>query len=197
MLARFPDKPTPSVASVLPTLPRGQYLAQFKWDGWRCCTTVGRPGAADALEFDTRQAKSCPVSDALRADLAAALAAVPPGSILDGEWMARRAGNAEGEERMWFFDVLRLGGEWVNARPAAERFDLLRRYVPPSLIGPWTVHVDYAAFFESSKADPRTEGIVLKHVDSPHTASTRKCVVNPFWLKVKWRDGADGQKLIA
>jgi ATP-dependent DNA ligase len=55
----------------------------------------------------------------------------------------------------------------------------------------------YFEFFQFSKTLAGCEGIVLKHRDSKFSGSVRKCVDNPLWLKIKWRDGADGQTLVA
>ncbi len=40
-------------------------------------------------------------------------------------------------------------------------------------------------------------GVVLKRVDGRYIGSARGCCQNPAWLKVKWRDGAGGNKRIA
>ena len=55
----------------------------------------------------------------------------------------------------------------------------------------------YQDFFEFSKTLPGAEGIVLKHKTSRFIGSVRKSVDNPMWLKVKWREGADGQLRVA
>ena len=192
MIARYPDTPVQSSELVLPTLPEGQWIAQMKYDGWRCLVEV-RPDRH--LLFTTRHDKPCPVSDALRRELIGALGRLPAGTVLDGEWMCRRAGVTH--ERLWLFDVLRLDrDDWQLPRPAADRFALLRELVPADLVVPWATG-GYAAFFEQTKGDPATEGVVLKHVASSYLGSTRECRTNPMWLKVKWRAGGDGQRLVA
>ena len=107
------------------------------------------------------------------------------------------AGHARGEERVWLFDLLRVGpAGWRLGSGALERFDALRATAPAGLIVPHAL-AGYEAFFESSKLDPCTEGVVLKRVDSRYIGSARACRDNPAWLKVKWRDGAGGNKRIA
>ena len=190
--ARFPDKPIMAGPAIFSSLVDGQWICQPKWDGWRCMTTVND----DGLMFATRHMKPCPVSPALSETLAPVLAKLPAGTILDGEWMARRAGNAQGEEHMVFFDLMRLGMNWVVDRPTINRFDILCDLVPPELLVEHSLS-GYAAMFERSKRDPRVEGIVLKHVSSKFKGSTRSCYVNPLFLKIKYRDGCDGEKLVA
>ena len=203
MLTRFPDKPLASSVAVLPSLRDGQWLAEFKYDGWRVWIEVGAADDGSDWRYTTRRDKPCPVSRPLRQDVARQLAAgpanvlPPPGTIFDAEWMARRAGHARGEERVWLFDLLRVGpAGWRLGSGALERFDALRATAPAGLIVPHTL-AGYGAFFESSKLDPCTEGVVLKRVDSRYIGSARGCCQNPAWLKVKWRDGAGGNKRIA
>ena len=195
---RYPDKPTPSSAPVLATLRPNDWIAQYKYDGWRCLLYRGEAGWA----FTTRHHKPCPVSAALAAAIAGELAELPVGTLLDGEWMARRAGLAgnAGDEDLKLFDVLCLYPDnWATGMGAFDRFNVLRSIVGPAAqhrIVPFT-YAGYADFFEQSKADPLTEGVVLKHKTSIYRASIRECYVNPLWIKCKWRDGSDGQKRVA
>ena len=203
MLTRYPDKPLASSAAVLPSLRDGEWLAQFKYDGWRVWVEVGDDaGGGSDWRYTTRHGRPCPVSPGLRREVARLFAVAPAGppaagTIFDGEWMARRAGHARGEERVWLFDLLRVGPlAWRLGSGAMERFDALRATAPAGLIVPHAVG-GYEAFFASSKLDPCAEGVVLKGVDSRYVGSARACRVNPAWLKVKWRDGAGGNKPIA
>lgn len=206
-LSRFPDKPLTSAVAVLDVLKRGDWLAQYKFDGWRAVVETGEADDGSDWRFTSRHNKPLPVSADLRRDLGrwsrAAWGHCPPHTLFDGEWMARRAGNALGEERLWLFDVLRFGrDDWQLGRTAEQRFDALLLHAPAPLIVPYTFWRDddepsYRAMFDASKADPRTEGIVLKRRSSTYIGSTRGCADNPGWMKVKWRDGSDGLKRIA
>ncbi len=189
-IERYPDKPVRSTPAVFPSLVRGEWLGQLKYDGWR--TLIERTAAG--CTYTSREGKPIPVSAAVRAAPDAALAHLPERTILDGEWMARRAGVVD--ERFWLFDVMRHGRTWVVSLPTEARFEMLGSAVPHGLVVPFTRN-DYAGLFDQSKLDPACEGIVLKRADSVHIASVRGCANNPNWMKVKWRDGSDGQRRVA
>ncbi len=193
-LFRYPDKPTASGPGILPTLADGEWLAQMKHDGFRCL--VEWNGHTPTLT--SREQKPIPASIDLRCDLIAALDGLAP-MLLDAEWMGRRDGQREG---LVLFDVLAVRGRWLGEEPAWDRFLRLvalrgvggapLRVLPPTVrLVDWT-HEGYPAFFERSK-QPGVEGIVLKHRASRFIGSTRRCVDNPQWLKVRWRGGEDGQ----
>jgi ATP-dependent DNA ligase len=191
---RFPDKPTTSSQGILPTLRNSDWLAQLKLDGWR--TRLDWDGQRAILT--SRHNKPIPASPSLLAEIAQALAPVPP-CTLDGEWMGRRDGQPES---LWLFDALAINGQWLGGLGAAERFKRLGRLFTRSDPAPRVrlvecVKCGFVAFFHYSKTVRGCEGIVLKHRNSNFIGSVRKCVDNPFWLKVKWRDGADGQTLVA
>ncbi len=191
---RFPDKPTTSSSGILPTLRDSDWLAQLKFDGWRAL--VDWDGQRALLT--SRHDEVIPVSQSLLAEIAQALADVPP-CILDGEWMGRRDGQPES---LWLFDALAIKGQWLGGLGAGERFTRFCWLFTKSDPAPRVRLVDcvrsgYPDFFRYSKTLRGCEGIVLKHKDSEFIGSVRKCVDNPLWLKVKWRDGADGQTLVA
>lgn len=189
---RFPDKPTRGAPGILDTLREGDWLAQFKPDGFRCL--IDWDGRRAILT--SRHAKQLPVSHDLLGELAEALRHVLPGSVIDAEWMGRRDGQPEG---LYLFDLLVDEGCWIGHHGAIGRFNTLRGDITPTervRIVPWTLN-GYPEFFERSKAAPGVEGIVLKRTDSKFIGSTRTSVDNPHWIKVKWRDGADGQVRVA
>ncbi|MGE5610378.1 MAG: RNA ligase family protein [Bacillota bacterium] len=193
---RFPDKPTTSSEGVLTTLRDGDWLAQAKYDGWRAL--VEWDGTRALLT--SRHQEIIPASQTLLAEIAEALAPLPP-CLLDGEWMGRRDGQPES---LWLFDLLAIEGTWLGNVGAAERFARFCRVPWPKIPDPGPrvklvecVTSGYIEFFQYSKRLPGCEGIVLKHKDSKFIGSVRKCVDNPLWLKAKWRDGADGQVLVA
>jgi ATP-dependent DNA ligase len=185
----FPDKPVLSSAGVLGDLKEGDWLATPKMDGWRVMIEV----AADRCVFTTRHQKPCPVNPVVAAETYGRLRHLPVGTIIDAEWMARRAGDAE---RFWFFDLIRHGQEWLRTVPASGRFGLLSGLAPHDLIVPCCTS-GYADAFEQSKQHPDREGVVLKHRDGRYIGSARQCAINPMMLKCKFRDGADGQKVTA
>jgi ATP-dependent DNA ligase len=192
MLPFYPDKPIQSSDEVLPHLAFGDWLAQFKYDGWRTFIETG----VGYSTFTSRAGRPIPVSSMVAGEMHERLGHLPPGTLLDAEWMERRAGNVE---RFWIFDVLRIGQ--VDWRPwvTQDRFEKLfsawdesRQMVPEDLIVPHCKS-NYSNFYALSKEDPATEGIVLKRIGARYIGSTRECALNPNWLKVKWRDGSGGQ----
>jgi ATP-dependent DNA ligase len=190
----FPDKPTTSSERILPTLSNGDWLAELKFDGWR--TLVDWDGKRAILT--SRHNQTIPASQSLLDEIAQALTQVPP-CALDGEWMGRRDRQPES---LWLFDALAINGQWLGALGAGERFKRFCWLFTSSDPAPRVrlvecVRSGFVDFFHYSKTVRGCEGIVLKHVDSKFIGSVRKCVDNPFWLKVKWRDGADGQTLVA
>ena len=190
MTWRYPDKPAAQIGrDALDDLP-GNYVAELKMDGWR----VVIEQTAGGLTFTTRHKKPCPVSAGLRAKLTGELAGLPVGSIVDGEWLARRP--AAREESLWLFDIMRHGSIDLYASDTLARLDVLYDSVPGWLIVPHSLST-YADFFDimhDERAD--AEGIVLKRADARYIGSYRECANNAAWLKCKWRAGEDGQTQI-
>ena len=193
---RFPDKPTPSRPAVLAALRDGEWLCQFKWDGWRTVVTLDDGGR---LSFTSRDNKPIPISSSLSQRVAESFlrSNVPQGTTLDAEWTGRRAGLGEG---LVFFDAIRLGGLDLYQWSAEHRFQALSELGLNTVDGVSTVETTtsgYAEMFERSKSLPHTEGVVLKRLASRLVWSIRSCQDHPEWLKVKWRDGEDGQLRVA
>ena len=122
--------------------------------------------------------------------------------LIDCEFMGRRDGQPEA---LRLFDMLALNGKWVGDLAAYARLGMLTAGFPELKdagtesrisIVPFTTG-RYQDFFEFSRTLPGAEGIVLKHKTSRFIGSVRKSVDNPMWLKVKWREGADGQLRVA
>jgi ATP-dependent DNA ligase len=185
----YPDKPVQAGPLILPGLGGQDWLAQFKYDGWR---TLIYKDHAGQLHLLSNKRKPIDASPGARQKLAEDLRHLAPDSLLDSEWVARRAGNAQGVERFVVFDLLRWRGTDYTRRGALDRWVELCGLVPAALRVEAT-REDFAAFFEESKRHPLTEGIVLKRTTSPFLGSCRACRVNPQWLKVKWRAGDDGK----
>jgi ATP-dependent DNA ligase len=185
---RYPDKPINELARAgLAGLAKGEYIAELKMDGWR--TVIYFDG--DKLEFTSRQNRPIPVTPAVSAALMQTMIAshVPPGTVFDAEWLARRP--ACREEAIWVFDVTELGGQPLYSEPVEERFERLIYMLPESLGVPIECH-DYEEFFDAMRDRPDAEGIVLKRLGSRYIGSYRESALNPAWLKCKWRAGEDG-----
>ncbi len=95
MIFRYPDKPVGNMSrealDALPTI----YLAQLKMDGWRDVVTVHVPNVhGDGIVYNathtSRERKTLPVTPELAGRVDELLRHVPPDTILDGEWLARR-----------------------------------------------------------------------------------------------------------
>lgn len=193
---RFPDMPRLSTTAILPMLRDGEWLAQFKPNGFRCHV---RWNGSLIESVTSRHRKPVDCSGDAMATLAAHLQDCPP-ALLDGEWMGRRGGFAE---RFWLFDLLELGGEWLGRETCLTRFEMLEKCLRgrAEKTDPLIRHTleDYPGFFAAARA-ARTEGvegIVLKRTDSIYCGSYAKCVENPGWKKVKFLGGEDGETVIA
>lgn len=191
---RFPDKPCTSSVGILSTLKDRDWLAQAKYDGWRALVQWD----GNRVLLTSRHQEGIPASQPFLTEITETLRPLPP-CVLDGEWMGRRDSQPES---LWLFDVLDIRGEWLGGLTAADRFARLCSLLPRPDLTPRIKLVEcvvsgYPEFFRFSKSLPGCEGIVLKHRDSKFIGSVRKCVNNPLWLKVKWRDGANGQVLVA
>ena len=84
---------------------------------------------------------------------------------------------------VFFFDCLHAAGDDLIALPAAERFRVLNRLVPPQHIVPRRITGDAAeasAFLGESLARGH-EGLVAKALDAPYAAGNR----GGDWLKIK------------
>lgn len=183
----------------------GQWRAELKQDGYRLHLEF----AAEGLTAWSRRWKKHPVSKELLAMVERL--SLPVGTILDGEWLARRT---VGTEVMILWDVMVLGGEWLGTKTYAERLmirdslgipnvwdrikpeELLKQPEPVLTV---THHVEqgFEKYFEFSKTLPWAEGVVLKRLDSKLIGSAKERKENPGWIKVKWRCGSDGHTLVA
>jgi bifunctional non-homologous end joining protein LigD len=198
-----------ATAGTLPVGPGWSY--EFKWDGVRVLSVFeggpprlyARSGAVVTIAYPEVAALS-----------------LPEGSLLDGEMVVLDAGGRPSftalAERMhvrdpgraaklattlpvtyMIFDVLRLGGEDLAARPYRDRRARLDQL---DLAGPhWMVPPVFADGPATAAAaqENRLEGVVAKRLESPYLPGTR----SPDWIKVKfdhtgdyvvggWRPGA-------
>jgi ATP-dependent DNA ligase len=184
---RYPDKPTTSSLGVLDHLVDGEWLADLKYDGWRALIRWD----GNMVTFTSRHRKALPGTPGLLLEARDCLHGLPP-ALLDGEWMGRRDDQPES---LVFFDMLEIGAESCWSRTADDRrtrlVGMIQRLTPRIRMVEY-VDRGYRDFFERSKV-PGCVGIVLKRKDSKLIGSIRNSVDNPNWLKVKWREGFDGQ----
>jgi ATP-dependent DNA ligase len=198
MRRRFPDKPNEMSASQLPILDlQGGYIATAKQDGWRCMIEVDGNGK---IEFLSRTWRPLPISPRLK-DLVASMG-LPKNTMLDTEWMARRADVTQETLHLitipWFDDVW-LGDQYETTRwaRAVELMGKLPLEAQTLFSLPKWTDSEYSKLFEWSKANPSTEGIVLKRKNSYLIGHLRTSWTNTSWIKIKWRAGLDGQTRIA
>ena len=84
---------------------------------------------------------------------------------------------------VFFFDCLRYGTDALTAAPAAERFAVLERALPPALIVPRIVTSDTAtaqAFYDDALRRGH-EGVMAKALTAPYEPGRRAA----SWLKIK------------
>lgn len=189
MIFRFPDKPATQLSRSGLADIGGGYLAQLKMDGWRC--VVER--TATGLTFTSRHNKPIPIGGELAEAIGDALRGLPVGTILDGEWLARRP--AARDEALWLFDAMQIGRLPLWGEPTFERLAMLRTMVPAEWIVPTVAH-DYGDFFDAMQGRGDAEGIVLKRREARYIGSFRASALNPGWAKSKWRGGEAGTTLI-
>lgn len=194
-LRRYPDKPFERPASSLSEFDTkaGKWIATAKYDGWRCLIVID-----NGVEFWSRHMKKLPVSDRLRE--AVQSLNLPQGTVIDAEWMARRAGVKD--ELIFLITIMWWAGAWQGGKPEEVRWQETKNI----LVGkgtdfpirlPLYATEKFSEFFERTKNDPTTEGIVLKEVTSTLVGDNSDSKKNGCWVKVKWRAGDDGKTIIA
>lgn len=175
----------------------GRWALELKWDGVRAVLRANPDGT---LEVQSRRGNDVAAS---YPELAPLAAAVPAGTILDGEIVAF---NAAGEPdfgvlqgRMHVahpsaalqqavpavllaFDVLALGGTGTTALPYDRRRELLDalQLTGPAWQSPPTFDLPGAELLAASRAQG-LEGVVAKRRDSPYLPGAR----THDWVKVK------------
>jgi len=85
------------------------------------------------------------------------------------------------------FDILVVGDRLLTGRPWSERRKELETIIKPSGIITLSqpVNVGKRRLYDLCIHETGCEGIVLKHVKSLYMAGFKKCITNPFWIKVK------------
>jgi bifunctional non-homologous end joining protein LigD len=174
-------QPIPAVA-----LPRGPgWVYEPKWDGFRALLKAGSPWGLASRKGNSL-ARRFP-------ELEAATAALPPGTVLDGEVVALVDGRVDfpallagrGNVAFIAFDVLRVGRVELRARPWIERRRRLEQLVFRG--ARWAtvdVYDDGEALLAGGEAIG-IEGVVAKRREAPYVLGEA-----PAWVKVKteaWR----------
>jgi DNA ligase D-like protein (predicted ligase) len=168
------------------------YLFEVKWDGLRCLLLVSPSAEVHVLDRRLHD-----LTEQLP-DVAAAAAALPRGSILDGELVTTDAEGRPDLERLrrrialgpgsgipvsfLAFDLLWLDGKPQLRQPLARRKQRLRRAVSrdATIVVPDHIEGEGVELFEAC-LERGLEGVMAKHRDSTYVPGQR----SPFWLKVK------------
>jgi bifunctional non-homologous end joining protein LigD len=164
------------------TLPKGDWLYEIKWDGYRAqgiversrCRLLSRDGTSLAADFP---------------DIAKALARLDCWrAIMDGEIVAidetgrsnfrqlQQKKNRTAAVRLVLFDLLHLDGEDLMDEPLEDRRTLLQRLVRdagPPLMYSGELQGGLEALI-SSAAALQVEGIIAKKRGSPYLPDNRK-----------------------
>jgi len=204
MLKRFPDKPHEMSYKYLDILDQeGGWIGTSKGDGWRVALCHQRGGK---LEGWSRHNKLLSAYDDFSPEIMDAFndLRTPQDTILDGEWLRRRAGNKTGLNAATVWGILRWDGKWLANMEEQERWEMTQN-LGLTTDGEFLKLVmsatdEFKKFFESLRDDPvlgeENEGVVFKYYKSKLVLSRKGSVKNQGHVKIKWRGGADGQSKI-
>lgn len=176
----YPCKPNPLAldSPFLDELDRdARWVAEIKKNGWRCLVHRDR-----GLTLWTRH--KTVIHEPLAA-LRDSLMAVPENTMLDGELVHFRTQGIKGV--LYLFDILVLANRPLFGLSLADR----RRHledIAGNISGiqlAEQVRLGKKNLYHQAIREEENEGIVLKKLDSPHPVSGKRCLQNPFWLKVK------------
>lgn len=141
-------------------LTEDRVIAQQKLDGNRVLVHV---------DETIRAANRAGQVTTIHASIHAALASVPPGTVIDGELMSGEDGPS-----YWLFDVLQIAGEDLRGLGYLDRWRRLNAELESVLAPPIRI-LDYAQGFAAKQAlhdrllAASAEGIVFKRLDAPYT----------------------------
>jgi len=193
---RYPDDPVRCSLNAFRELEQtwpGRWIGFPKKDGWR---RVGYLVNGTWAWHAKHSRESIPMPATLEAEFAGM--GWPDGIALDCEWVGRRCvADLGGRNELWVIDMLYLGGQWQGMVPFEERFSSLatifelaaRKAPAPSVFLMRGRREGLAGMFEAQKADPISEGLVLRHVRGTLVGGTRGPVDNgSAMMKVKYRD---------
>lgn len=181
---RFPDRPLHIFS--LSMVREGEWMSQTKYDG-HFAVILKEDGVVSVM---SRHAKPLGVSKLIIDELKAQN--LPDGTCLHAEWTSRREANKV--ESLYFFSVVYQNGEWLGQSTEEDRWSRLSALIKPTekLLMVETRFGGYADHYKSTIEDWKTEGIVLKKRDSKLKGDLKNPADNPGFLKLKWREGADG-----
>ena len=180
---RFPDRPLHVFS--LGMVKEGEWLSQTKYDG-HFAVILKEDGVVSVM---SRHAKPLAVSKDIINELKAQN--LPDGTCLHGEWTSRREANKV--ESLYLFSVVYHNSEWLGQLTEEERWKRLAFIRPTEKILVVDSRTEgYAAHYKSTIEDWKTEGIVLKKRDSKLHGDLKNPRDNAGFLKLKWREGADG-----
>lgn len=184
LISRLPDKPYQRSPSSLVNM-SNDYIATYKYDGWRCMAVID-----GGISFYSRNRNKLPINDNIAKQVLSL--GLPNGTVLDTEWMARRAEIKD--EVLYLITVMWLDGKWVGNADESTRWSICSELkLTENIKLPEHATASYNDLFNSSKLSPITEGIVLKHKNSKLIGDMSESKKNGMWIKIKWREGNDGK----
>jgi ATP-dependent DNA ligase len=197
MIRFYPDKPHECGPADIPSWDSGDYICQQKIDGWRALIFID-----DDVRIISRHNKD--LTDEIDPDLMAQVEALkkvfPSKTIIDAEWLSRRAcsNKRSMKQRLFVFDLMRHGRKWIKRQPYKERLQTLSDGLDALdldrvLLPAHAEEGSFTAFYEEQKSIPISEGIVVKHKESTIVGDRKECKKNPRWFKVRYRGGSDGE----
>jgi ATP-dependent DNA ligase len=98
---------------------------------------------------------------------------------------------------LWIFDLLYMGGKWQGSRPYEERLanlkDMFKKASAGSAGHPRVILIEhrreqFAEFFKEQTANPLSEGLVLRRVNSKLLGDLKGPKKNTGMRKAKYRD---------
>ena len=153
------------------------WVAEIKKNGWRCLVYRDTQ-----LTLWTRE--KTVINEPLES-LRDGLMSVPEQTILDGELIHFRTTGLKG--KLYLFDALMFKGKILINLPLSDR----RKYLEESISEITDIEIAKQVqlgkrrLYYQAIQEAVNEGIVLKKLDSRYPVSDRRCLQNPFWLKVK------------
>lgn len=186
----FAPKPMTMFIRDLCSFDSSRWLAQIKIDGFRAHPVVDNRG----IQVLSRHQKPLAVSNLLKSHIVGL--GLPDNTMLDAEWTSRREKHKT--EELYLFDVLWWDGKWVGDQPFEKRYELLQSIIlPPDIILVENIQDDFEGAFSRILGDARTEGLVLKKRGYLIPRLLRESKEIPSLIKIKWRDGPDGNTITA
>jgi ATP-dependent DNA ligase len=166
------------------------WIGEVKKNGWRCLAYK----EDGALTLWSRHHTT--INDPLPELRQLLTEILPDGCVIDGELLQNRTKEIKGV--YYVFDLLMLDGKSVVNLALWRRRQLLEAIIERGLlkvsergghVGPVELAHQYeigkVKLYHDSISGEENEGIVLKSVDSIYNANERRCLQNPYWLKVK------------